>query len=350
LFLALFISYTLAQTSPICQVDSDCNTYLTYDSMRCDTTKTPAACVARTLFDYKANVTGPGQCSKSLNINPFGSVPKCGAYSTLGCSVTDTYTVCANSQLNPTTQVCEKIPDVNATFVGEGQRCTSTNPPVLCNNNLVCIQQVCRKVLALGDNCYVDRLGCANGLVCDSGVCVLQLSKQPQEPCSDSSACASTACLNGRCLEYRSRPCYSNTDCTGYASVCYVAPGQLLGRCTSSFPKTLGAFYKCAYDKCSSTSIRSFSECIQGANTCVPQIIDYYCESMCQTREDNRFDSGSGFGGYTYDCTARTRTLLPSNTCNYKAAILNCPSFPLSGAFTQGISFLAIIAILIFFS
>jgi len=339
ILLILFFAYTLAQVSPICSQAAECNTYQTFSAKKCDTTRTPAACADLSTIEYKTTSPDNVMCKSSLNFGGFLVV--CGGYSTIGCKIEDVFSACAGSFKNPVTNICEKIV-VNGTYAGEGERCNSgSGDKIFCRNNLQCIQQVCRKKLTLGDNCYQDQLECGEGLTCDSDLCVIKNSKLPQDPCKSNDACASGSCTSGRCRETRSKPCYFNADCT--SGVCDVPTTGKIGKCFSSLTKIASIYQKCIYDKCSSTSLESVTSCTE----CDKIYVDQVCETQCAKREDARLVSD----GYLYDCTARTRIKQPDNTCGYRSPITNCKSSPDSGAFTQGMSMVvALIALVMIFA
>lgn len=339
LVFALFF-FAFAQVSTICGNDNDCNTYLTGYSMSCENPGniTSARCVSLKKYEVSNTtvIDAKGMCTNSLNIG-FGSVLQCRTLGTEGCTATSS-SECISSSYNETTKLCtaySTTPSSNITYVsvGEGQRCSTTFPKegetryICSSSSLTCSRGVCRKYLQEGENCFGGQtVGCnpLGNLVCDGDICRKTRSRVAQEQCKVSSVCVELACAgSGVCSERRSIPCYSNSDCPA-DQPCYVETGKTLGVCSRGF-------FLAAKN-------------LQNCPSCEKDIIQYYCQQLCQLREDQRIIRD----GYTYDCKALTRTAIAKNTCGIKQTVFNCNA-PLSSGVVQGLSLIVIIASLLFF-
>jgi hypothetical protein len=358
LILVLILTIALlafAQVAPICTQNSDCNDYATLDDKVCEVDATDPLlnkCTTRTGLDFKTTtVDSKGRCKDSFN-HGTGNTQICGAFSNLGCTIetADTaYFKCIDSVYDNTEKKC-KAPTVVATYVGEGARCDPRfNKLVMCGDNLQCFNNVCRAKLNDGDNCWADggALQCKNGLVCDGDFCRPERVRWDGQSCKSSLACRSEKCSN-TCLETRTIPCFSNTECAvgGSTEVCYKTSGAIRGSCTQS---VIGSKLRQAV--CKRDSLQKITDAVASQEACVKTYVEEICAINCKRRPDLRFLTPANTlekSSFLYNCQTLTRTPLPDNTCTIKEFITGCPAIPIAGAMVNGLSVLlfAIIALI----
>lgn len=343
LLLVLFV-YVLSQSAPlICSTDSDCNNYNTFNTLYCINpgNVTTASCPTKTLVQFNNTISSSSQmCTNSLLLQ--NSII-CGQYATAGCLVDNVFTRCVNSNYNFTTGRCDPINMALYTYSNVGERCgTIVNGNLtVCKTNLMCVQSVCRPTLNPFDNCYSvgqpNPIGCGLGFTCDYDICIPALSRVAQDPCKTNGACTEQDCYQGRCTEKRSIPCLTNTDCPS-GSTCY---NNVCTRGTYLAQKYL---IQCLSSQCSAPMGNiDFINC--AATNCENQIVENVCQNQCQNRPDQRFLPD----GYTYDCKAKTRTLIQPNTCSVTQFVANC-DLPISGAFLNGLSFTILLIVSFIFA
>jgi hypothetical protein len=165
LVVVIFIFYFCIAQTPICSIDTDCNTLETQNKQYCDTTKNPAVCTVRATTTYKT--TGPvltkGYCPDSIDFGTDTAGHICGSYQTAGCPITlanAPYFNCIGNSTYVAAQNACVANNFTQIYVNLNEKCNST---LLCKDNLQCISSVCRPTLTLGQNC-------GNGLLCGTGL------------------------------------------------------------------------------------------------------------------------------------------------------------------------------------
>jgi len=323
--LAVF-ALAFAQVAPICTVDSHCNQWATRQVQRCEIPADPlnAVCQARTTFAYKTTTVDlKGMCTGSLNFG-FGASQVCGGYSTAGCDIASgdaVYTRCIQSTMNAASTKCDAL-NATATTVQRnvGERCNAlATIPEVCGRFLTCINSVCRPHLREGENCYGGVLPCRAGWTCDVDLCKPTRSLLEGSRCKVDAVCASGTCLVDRCVGDNYIPCTNNQDCAAQ-EVCWGGAGATTrGYCTNTIDIAVRKEQACIRGSCDGLQFNSV-DCV----ACEKEIAMRVCAENCILREDRRFVTD----GWTYDCTAGTRTKIAANTCNIKSVIANCPANP----------------------
>jgi hypothetical protein len=342
----------------ICQSDKDCNTYATSGNQFCNVTnpldRTQNVCQTKLTTPYgSSDFTGKTTCA-----NSFNSGGNCISYSTAGCvipSANTTYIRCLDSIRNPALGgVCQAPNITQIVWKNYGERCDNslTDPITRCVNGLICKNKVCQRTLLAGDNCAGTGLPCGPynglyGLTCDTDRCVESFSKYPGEKCHGGYACTSSVCQDGRCMETRSTPCYTNSECIASSDkVCYIPTGNTRGYCTNSAAVYRKRLMQCILASCmtetNTTSpqylLNPASAGFTGCSTCLPQYISSMCAGYCTQGAESRAPTD----GYIYNCQSNTRTV--ATGCEITQLVTGCDSFiPMSGSITQSISVMVVL-------
>lgn len=342
LLFVLFI-FTFSQTGapvpPICGSNQDCNNYATANTMICNNPGnfTSAACISRTTYPASTNgsMTDPnGMCSNSFLVNTFGRFGQaCRTLGTQGCQAYSPFE-CIGSFYNYSTNICDPYQGTNGpnfTVVQQNQRCSGNLvfpfPPIYyaCDVGLTCMNYICRKYLNPGDNCFQSPIPCdpSQNLACDRDLCRTTRSAVAQDPCKSNSVCIEQECSTiGLCREKRSIPCYSNSDCPSNQP-CSILNGQTSGFCARG----------------SYLADKMFQD-----NPSETNAVQQVCQDQCRNRPDQRII----YDGYTYDCAALTRKIIPVGTCGIQQLIFNCQA-PISNSFIHGLSFIVVVIALFFY-